>query len=107
MRLLVDWFRVKKSNNHPSGITLIPRFDFCSSSHSTKSLPRLLAATALTVLSGAALRAQSNHAAPYPFTTLAGGAAVTAALSLGTYTVQVSGVAGVTGTILVEIYELP
>ena len=34
-------------------------------------------------------------------------AAVTAALSPGNYTVQVSGVAGVTGTILVEIYELP
>jgi hypothetical protein len=34
-------------------------------------------------------------------------AAVTAALSPGNYTVQVSGVGGATGTILVEIYELP
>ena len=34
-------------------------------------------------------------------------AAVTAALSPGNYTVQVSGVSGATGTILVEIYELP
>jgi hypothetical protein len=34
-------------------------------------------------------------------------AAVTAALSPGNYTVRVSGVAGATGTILVEIYELP
>ena len=34
-------------------------------------------------------------------------AAVIATLNPGSYTVQVSGVAGATGFVLVEIYELP
>jgi hypothetical protein len=56
---------------------------------------------------GTALSSAFSSVAAFALPVASRDAAVATSLNPGNYTVQVSGVSGVTGTILVEVYELP